>query len=571
MTCKRLRYFAVVLAVSIIASSSVPTFASGSISTGMPEYYRFSSVRMLSFAPAQSAYVSTTIKSVGMDGNAINGLWTVVKIGDTTVAKGFTPLTFQAKSGSQYTVSMANYQNYVFDHWQDGTQSSIRTVAPTQQSTYIGVYNTGQPAVQKVTLSVSSVSQSGSNIDGLWTVLDSDGNTISTGFTPFTSELDTGKAYTVTVADYQNYVFDHWQDGSKSRSVEIRPSQDISLKAYYNTSATVQPPVQTDVTLSVSTVSTSGSTINGLWTVIDSNGQETTGFSPVTYTATSGNRYAVTVADYGQYTFDHWEGGSTSRTVEVTPTQNMALKAYYNVGTVTQPPSQPPSTSGNSGVIVPLYTYPGSTWDRVIAAKQAHPDVPIAVILNPANGPGGYADPTYVSYISKMKAAGIETLGYVCTRYAGISSYAYNCPNWTPEQVNADSLKWKNWYNVDGIFFDEMANWAGSEWFYTNIDDYAKSIGLSYTVGNPGTDTSSSYVGTVDNIIIYESGGYPSASQIGGWHSSYSKSNWGVLPMASWLDVNAVKSYIPYAQWIGVSPSWNTLPSFFEDLVAALD
>jgi hypothetical protein len=102
-------------------------------------------------------------------------------MGTQQIAKGFTPLPFQAKSGSQYTVSMANYQNYVFDHWQDGTQSSTRTVAPTQQSTYIGVYNTGQPAVQKVTLSVSSVSQSGSNIDGLWTVLDSEGKTVLTG------------------------------------------------------------------------------------------------------------------------------------------------------------------------------------------------------------------------------------------------------------------------------------------------------------------------------------------------------------------------------------------------------
>src|SRR5437588_78795 len=61
---------------------------------------------------------------------------------------------------------------------------------------------------------------------------------------------------------------------------------------------------------------------------------------------------------------------------------------------------------------------------------------------------------------------------------------------------------------------------------------YAKSLGYTYTVGNPGTDTLPSYIGTVDNLIIHEEAGVPSLSYLGGWHSSYSKNNFSIIPYA---------------------------------------
>ena len=74
-----------------------------------------------------------------------------------------------------------------------------------------------------------------------------------------------------------------------------------------------------------------------------------------------------------------------------------------------------------------------------------------------------------------------------------------------------------------------MANWVGGEIYYKTLDDYANSRGFTFTVGNPGTDTISSYVGTVDNIIIYESAGTPSLSSLGGWHASYDKANFSII------------------------------------------
>ena len=73
--------------------------------------------------------------------------------------------------------------------------------------------------------------------------------------------------------------------------------------------------------------------------------------------------------------------------------------------------------------------------------------------------------------------------------------------------------QWQSWYpGVSGIFFDEMANAAGHEAYYSGLTAYAKGRGLGFTIGNPGADSSPSYVGTEDVILIYESGGLPSAA-----------------------------------------------------------
>ncbi|HEX7031758.1 MAG TPA: spherulation-specific family 4 protein [Nitrososphaera sp.] len=48
--------------------------------------------------------------------------------------------------------------------------------------------------------------------------------------------------------------------------------------------------------------------------------------------------------------------------------------------------------AASAGIMVPLYTYPGETWDTVVETKNDHPDVPIVAIVNPASGPGGSRD-----------------------------------------------------------------------------------------------------------------------------------------------------------------------------------
>jgi hypothetical protein len=226
------------------------------------------------------------------------------------------------------------------------------------------------------------------------------------------------------------------------------------------------------------------------------------------------------------------------------------------------------SATGVTGVMVPLYTYPtSSTWDLMVQTKSANANVPTIAIINPGSGPGTSQNSDYVAGIQKLQSGNITVLGYVYTSYGSRSI----------SLVESDIDKYNTWYNLDGIFFDEMSNVAGKETYYQTLSNYADSLGLTITVGNPGTDTISSYVGTVDNIIIYESAGLPSLSSLGGWHSNYDKANFSVIPYAvSSLDQDYVVGATSYTGFIYITNDnlpnpWDSLPPYYPDLVSTVD
>ncbi len=164
-----------------------------------------------------------------------------------------------------------------------------------------------------------------------------------------------------------------------------------------------------------------------------------------------------------------------------------------------------------SGSIIPLYSYPKTVnrenaWQALFDAYAAFP-IETWAIVNPNNGPGESLDTNYVNGISELHSAGIKTLGYVRTDYA-----RQNQTN-----VQADVDKYNNWYQTSGIFFDEMAydDVSTKIQYYKDLDNYAKSKGFTFTVGNPGTRTAPQYFNTVDNIVIFETDtGYPSENLI---------------------------------------------------------
>src|SRR5579875_452948 len=168
-------------------------------------------------------------------------------------------------------------------------------------------------------------------------------------------------------------------------------------------------------------------------------------------------------------------------------------------------PHQALATS-STGIIVPLYMDPGSYWTQLIQVKNAHPSVPIVAIANPNNGPGSSIDSNYVNGIAQLQSAGIVVVGYVHTLYGSRSTTT----------LETEMNEWHNWYHVTGIFFDEMANTAGYESYYSNLSSYAASHGMGFTIGNPGTDTIASYMGTESNLCIYEDVGLPSLSTLEG-------------------------------------------------------
>src|SRR5882762_6634510 len=144
----------------------------------------------------------------------------------------------------------------------------------------------------------------------------------------------------------------------------------------------------------------------------------------------------------------------------------------------------------HSGVVVPLYIYPDSTWTTIALTAKANPNVPIIAIINPNNGPGSSSDPTYLAAVQNLQSSGVTVLGYVATGYGN------NAISSEESQIN----KYHSWYNIDGIFFDEMSNTAGYESYYSTLNSFVKSNGMTYTMGNPGTSVPSSYIGILDNL-----------------------------------------------------------------------
>src|SRR3989454_8007708 len=84
-----------------------------------------------------------TINAITANNEVLHQWVTVTDSSNTIIAKGFTPATFSVTSGSQYTVHVLNFQNTIFNHWDDGSTDSSRTITPTQDTTYTAIYNKG--------------------------------------------------------------------------------------------------------------------------------------------------------------------------------------------------------------------------------------------------------------------------------------------------------------------------------------------------------------------------------------------------------------------------------------------
>lgn len=75
------------------------------------------------------------------------------------------------------------------------------------------------------------------------------------------------------------------------------------------------------------------------------------------------------------------------------------------------------------------------------------------VVVNPDSGPGSTAFDLFKDAVHKCQAVGIKVVGYVRTEYAERSL----------DVVFKDLKLYKDWYNVDGFFIDEMYHWGRIE------------------------------------------------------------------------------------------------------------
>jgi hypothetical protein len=188
--------------------------------------------------------------------------------------------------------------------------------------------------------------------------------------------------------------------------------------------------------------------------------------------------------------------------------------------------------------------------------------------VNPSNGPGDVPDPAYTNGTARLAAAGVKVIGYVHTSWGGRRA----------AQLEAEMDRWRRFYPaVSGVFFDEQATATGGEAYYRALTAYAKAHGFDLTIGNPGSDSTPGYVGSVDVLLIYENQGLPSLDSLGGWHAAHERSNFGIIPYGcSTLDtafVHAARAHVGYVYvQSDVLPNpWDSVPPYLDALVAALE
>jgi hypothetical protein len=230
-----------------------------------------------------------------------------------------------------------------------------------------------------------------------------------------------------------------------------------------------------------------------------------------------------------------------------------------------------------AGVIVPLYLYPqmwisGNAWEQLANIVKGHPYSKIVAIINPNSGPGTSRNTDYAAGIKMLKDAGITVVGYTYTEYGQRPT----------SEIQADIGRYQSFYSaedgVTGILFDEMSTHPGKESYYKSLSNYAKSKGATFTIGNPGTSTSESYIGTVDTITIYEGQDLPSTGLLNDrtFAGKYDKRNFNYVAYGvPSLDIAATKSTASYVGWRYVTNDnlpnpWDTLPSYLEQLISTL-
>src|SRR5579862_8504331 len=92
----------------------------------------------------------------------------------------------------------------------------------------------------------------------------------------------------------------------------------------------------------------------------------------------------------------------SSRRKTATPLAVLLLLAMSMTMVFAFRPSYAATTSIDSGVVIPLYNYPDSTWTTIAQTAKANPNVPIMAVINPNNGPGSSEDPTYLAGVQSL-------------------------------------------------------------------------------------------------------------------------------------------------------------------------
>jgi len=217
---------------------------------------------------------------------------------------------------------------------------------------------------------------------------------------------------------------------------------------------------------------------------------------------------------------------------------------------------------GDMKIAIPAYVYPGAMWTQMVAGAP----VVDTIIANPASGPGRTEDTNYTAAIADVRAAGITVIGYVHTSYGNRRSAA----------VESDIDDWYDLYDIDGIFFDEVAGISNCESHRTYYADLATHVRgrdpAASVVVNPGAHACESYMTFATAMVTFEGSQASHASYVAqAWTSGYAADRlWLLVPG---VDGGELEATVQRAANAGVGvihtsdegscPCWLRLPAYF--------
>lgn len=209
----------------------------------------------------------------------------------------------------------------------DGVTATTTSTSTTSASTTSTTSTASSPSSTSL-LTLNAQDTYGAALTGYYMALYQNGQTVSTGYSPATFTLNNGQTYTIESDGYGSCVFDYWLDtGSTNVQRNISISSNVALTAVLNCGSTASATSS----VAVNSVSLSGTAFSGMWTTWNQNGAVlSSGYTPATFTGTTGGVYVVAVADYLSTVFCHWQDGDTNPAATVTLSGNLALTAYYS-------------------------------------------------------------------------------------------------------------------------------------------------------------------------------------------------------------------------------------------------
>lgn len=163
----------------------VHVFGNGTITTsinGVSMNFLFDPSGPAKTKPTSS---SVTIKSSDLSGNSITGIWDELHSSTgSMIGHGYTTNTYSITTGKQYVVYVSNWQNIVFDHWDDGSTNPYRAITPTQSVTLTAYFSTGSTSTTapQPPTSLAAAAISSSQINLSWSAPTNNGGSIITGY-----------------------------------------------------------------------------------------------------------------------------------------------------------------------------------------------------------------------------------------------------------------------------------------------------------------------------------------------------------------------------------------------------